>query len=69
MDTSKQGRDKAVSHWEIIRAARAFYGRPLDVSEIQKVKDAFPANKRHARRRQDPPAAVAAPPRALSHLA
>ncbi|CAA9262634.1 MAG: hypothetical protein AVDCRST_MAG77-2759 [uncultured Chloroflexi bacterium] len=69
MDTSKQARDKAVSQWEIIRAARAFYGRPLDISEIQKVKAAFPANKRRSRRRQDAPAALTAPPRALAHLA
>jgi hypothetical protein len=69
MDTSNRARVKAVSQWEVIRAARAFYGRPLDVGDIQKVKAAFSANKRRPRRGQDAPTAtLAAPPRAMLPL-
>lgn len=49
MDTSQPSRSrfnqeareaKALSHWQVIRAARAFYGRPLELAEIKKIKAA-----------------------------
>jgi len=49
MDTSHASRNRsnqearearALSHWQVIRAARAFYGRPLEVAEIKKIKHA-----------------------------
>jgi hypothetical protein len=46
MDTSKspRRRAKAFSQWDAIKAARAFYGRPLSYDEIQKVKAAYVEN-------------------------
>ncbi len=39
--TNQESREaRALSHWKVIRAARAFYGRPLEVAEIKKIKAA-----------------------------
>ena len=68
MDTSKspRRRARAFSQWDALRAARAFYGRPLAYDEIQKIKSTYLETVKREAHAETPPSRrpAALPPRA-----